>query len=73
MLEIHGESSDNTFFDQDDTYVYSVNQNAELSCHLEKQTDLLKDLNDFASGLFFDYCCDFEKRIIQVRRGVAGK
>ncbi len=52
VFEIHGEESNNTFHDQDDTYIQSDNQNVELNSHLEKQIDFSKEFQYFATIVF---------------------
>jgi hypothetical protein len=52
ILEIHGEDSHNTFFDQDDTYIQSNNQNVELNSHIEKQKDFSNEFRYFVTITF---------------------
>jgi hypothetical protein len=50
-LEIHGEDSQNTFFDQDDIYIKEESQFFLISNSIEKQNGFSKDLSDFAAAL----------------------
>jgi hypothetical protein len=52
ILEIHGENSQNTFFDQDDTFIKTENQNCIISSCIEKQKELTQELNNFTGIIF---------------------